>query len=210
MNNEVFDLLVGLAADKRFLSVLIVVSILVVRFVWVRQIRGRADILTEQQRRWIARVKNGAITVMLFSLILLWLPELERFALSIAAFVVAIVIATKELIMCVGGTILRATTGAYSVGDWVELGPYRGEVLDYNLFSTTLLELDPTHRSYDFTGKTIVMPKSVLLSQPCKNMNFMHSYVFHSFTVVTEPDINPFDARDFVLQRFEVHARHFF
>ena len=38
---------------------------------------------------------------------------------------------------------MRATSRSFKLGDRIEIGDYRGDVIDYNLFTTTILETGP-------------------------------------------------------------------
>lgn len=179
------------------------------RWFLVRLAKGHDDILHEEQRRWISRIKNGAVTVLLIGLVFVWLPELNTFALSITAFAVAFVLATKELILCISGAILLTGTRAYRVGDWIDINSVTGEVVDHNLLSTSVAEIDAKHNRYDFTGKTVILPNSFLLTHHVKNQNFLKTYVFHEFSIYTEPEINVTEARDFILERIETYSASF-
>ncbi|MDH5552976.1 MAG: mechanosensitive ion channel family protein, partial [Nitrosomonas sp.] len=169
---------------------LLIVALLLVRIFFVHLIKRNSAILSERQRQWATRVKNLTWSIIFFGLFGIWWSEFSNFAFSIAAVALAVVIATKELILCFSGALLRAGSGTFSINDWIEVGPHRGEVIDYNIFSTTLQELDKKPNNYTFTGKTIVVPNSLFLSEPVKNLNFSKRYVFHSFNIVIEPSVN--------------------
>lgn len=196
-------------SHKLFISLVVIVALLGLRGLLVRLIRRKADILSEEQRRWTSRAKNVVVAAILVILIFLWWPELHRFALSIAAVAVAFVIASKELILCISGAMLRATSGSSSVGDWVEIGEIRGEVVDQNILSIVLQEIDKESCAFNYTGKTITLPNSVFLSQPVKNMNFMRRFVFLSFSIHTEPDVNAFEAKQLVLDKLNMYCEEF-
>jgi small-conductance mechanosensitive channel len=132
-------------------------------------------------------------------LLAIWWPELSNFAISIAAVTLALVIATKELIVCFSGAMLRAGTGAFTIGDWIEVGLHKGEVIDYNMFSTTLQELDRPPNDYSFTGKTILVPNSVFLTESIKNLNFSKRYVFHRFDIIIEPHLDVPDIQKWIV-----------
>ncbi|MCH9665431.1 MAG: mechanosensitive ion channel family protein [Gammaproteobacteria bacterium] len=155
--------------------------------------------MSEKQRHWIARVKNLSWTIIFIGLFSIWWSELSNFAFSITAVALALVIATKELILCFSGAFMRAGSGMFAINDWIEVGAYRGEVVDYNIFSTTLQELDRTPNNYTFTGKTIIVPNGLFLSEPVKNLNFSKRYVFHSFDIVIESSANVADLRDWII-----------
>jgi small-conductance mechanosensitive channel len=131
-------------------------------------------------------VRNGLSGLIVLALLVVWAPEIEEFALSIAAVAVALVIATKELILCISGAIWERTTRAFVIGDWVEIGGHSGEVIDETLFVTQLQEIEP--REYRYTGRTIAVPNSTLLTQPVINHNFRKRFLEHEFTLHAPPD----------------------
>ena len=170
--------------DNQFIqSCALIAVFLSLRIFLVYFIKRKSEILTESQRYWITIVKNFSLLMIVFGLLAIWWPELSNFAISIAAVTLALVIATKELILCFSGAMLRAGTRAFTIGDWVEVGSHKGEVIDYDMFTTTLQELDKPPNDYSFTGKTILVPNSVFLSKSVKNLNFSKRYVFHRFDI---------------------------
>lgn len=179
------------------------------RWFLVRLVKGDVAVLDEERRRWLSRIKNTALTLILVGLMFIWLPELNTFALSITAFAVAFVIATKELILCISGSLLRTGTQTYGVGDWIDVNGVTGEVIDHSLLSTSVAEIDSKHNRYDYTGKTVVLPNSILLTHHVKNQNFLKTYVFHEFSIYTEPEMNVVEARDFILERIDNYCRPF-
>ncbi len=193
------ELITSFFNNKQLLSCVLVILLLLVRVLFVYFIKRNSVILSEKQRHWIARVKNLSWTIIFIGLFSIWWSELSNFAFSITAVALALVIATKELILCFSGAFMRAGSGMFAINDWIEVGAYRGEVVDYNIFSTTLQELDRTPNNYTFTGKTIIVPNGLFLSEPVKNLNFSKRYVFHSFDIVIESSANVADLRDWII-----------
>lgn len=190
--------------DSQFIqSCVLIIVFLSLRILFVYLIKRNREILTESQRHWITFVKNFSWLLIVFGLLTIWWPELSNFAISIAAVTLALVIAIKELILCFSGGMLRACTGAFTIGDWVELGTNKGEVIDYDMFSTTLQELDRPPNDYSFTGKTIQVPNSVFLSESIKNLNFSKRYVFHRFDITIEPHLNIRDIQQWIAVEIE-------
>lgn len=197
-----------LLGERRILlTAIFMVLISIARWLLVRLIRGGSDILTENQRRWISQVKNGYLVVVLLGLAFVWMPEIETFALSITAVAVALVIATKELILCISGTVYRASSNLFQVGDWVEIGPHFGEVVDHNLGSTTLQEIDRQELTH--TGQSITLPNSILFTSSVINHSFQKRYVFLSFELAIEPDANLFDAIEPLKHLIESKSKDF-
>ncbi|MCG8609021.1 MAG: mechanosensitive ion channel family protein, partial [Pseudomonadales bacterium] len=108
------------------------------------------------------------------------------------------------------GSFYQATTRAFSVGDWVRIGPFYGEVARSDWLSTTLLEVDIEKGTYDYTGKTLTIPNHLLVTHTVQNLNFMRRYVLHSFAIVRDAEnINLFEARQFILTKVEEYCAPF-
>lgn len=82
-----------LLTHKLMFTVLIIVMISLVRRLILSQIRGEVAFVTEKQRNWMSRTKNGSFIVLVMLLFILWQSEINEFALSVTAIAVAIVVA---------------------------------------------------------------------------------------------------------------------
>ena len=165
-------------------STLMISVILLARWGIVRSIRGNAETLSADRRKWISLVRNLTVVLIFIGLLLVWSIELSKFALSFAAFALAIVIASKEVIMCLTGGLYRTMTRPFDTGDWIEVGDIRGEVLQEGFMDTILHELSPAgDQSHDYTGHIITMPNSMILSHNIINLNIRKKYVFHTFAI---------------------------
>ena len=142
-----------------------------------RQAINRAQVDSEQLRlRWMVVARNTSLGVGLLGLVFIWGSQIQSFAISVVALSAAFVLATKELILCVSGSVLRAGSGAFSIGDRIEIGALRGDVIDISLLATTLLEVGQGHQR---TGRSVTVPNSLLLSGPVVNETYMDEYVLH-------------------------------
>lgn len=173
------------------------ISVLLVIFAWIgrnaatRLIKAKSSKQGADKRYLMNNTKNVINAILIISLFALWSAELQRFALSIAAFIVAIVLATKEIIQCVVGFIYISSTNPFRVGDWIQTKDYTGEVTATDWAKVTLLELDPHDHSY--TGRSVFVPNSQLVTLPIVNLNYMRRYVNHAFSIVREDaGFNPF------------------
>lgn len=169
---------------------LIATAVVVTAALALRTIARRAvermPVASEQVRlRWMVLARNASLGVLMLGLVVVWGSAIQSFALSIVALSAALVLATKELILCVSGSVLRASSGAYSVGDRIEIGGVRGDVIDIALLSTTLLEVGAGHQR---TGRSVTVPNSMLLGGKLVNETFMDKYVLHVVEVPVAMD----------------------
>ena len=172
-------------------TVILVLIAILGRIVVVRMITGRGGVLSDTRRKWISVVQNSTILFLILGCIFIWSPQLSTFALSLTAFAVALVVATKEYILCVVGAIYRATSNPFAVGDIIEIQNLRGEVLTEGILTTKLQELGTSSSRFHYSGRILTIPNSVLLTHTVYNEHFRKVHLHHSFKVTVEPGIDP-------------------
>lgn len=198
-----------LLEHKFIFSALIISVVMMIRRVTLSRIRGDEAFLTEDQRKWMSRTKNGAFTFIVLTLFILWKSEISEFALSVTAIAVAIVVASKEIILCFTGSIQRASSRSFRIGDWIEVGKISGEVIEHNMMATVIQEIDLYHGQYHYTGKTATLPNSMFFTYPVKNLNFMKRYVYHSFSIVVKDFVNLYPLLPNLVTKIEEHSEEF-
>lgn len=199
-----FELPPALYTSDVFASVSLILVLLVARLIAGRALQRRDDLTQQVARRWTANFRNVLILVAVIGLIMIWAPQLRTFALSLTAVAVAIVVATKELILCLSGAALRTFTRAFSVGDVIEVGATKGEVLDLNLLATRLKEFESADGSIVPTGRTITLPYSLLFTLPAKVVPHAGGAIEHAFEMTFEPDADIFAMKKELLETAEM------
>ncbi|MEX0845213.1 MAG: mechanosensitive ion channel domain-containing protein [Balneolaceae bacterium] len=163
-------------------TALLFLCFIVVRVLLTRYLK-RNITSAELRRKWHVQVRNGLILLLILGLAIIWSNELRTFALSIVAIAVAFVVATKELILCITGSILKTGARSFNIGDRIQIKDFRGDVIDQNLLATTVLEVGPGKLTHQRTGRMTVIPNSLFVSEPLINESFTNDYVLHVFTI---------------------------
>ncbi len=174
-------------AVKVFISVGILVLIVTGRRLAVRTFEN-SGLPPERRNRFLVQSRNTAIVVSVASITVLWAEQLQTVALSLAAIAAALVIATKELILCLSGTLLRVSARSFRLGDRIEINGTRGDVIDLGPLTTTLLEVGPGPTIHRLTGRTVVIPNAVFLTQAVVNETFTEQFVLHTTSVFLPKD----------------------
>lgn len=183
-------------------TILLLVSLFVLRWISLRYLRRERRISNELKKRWQSLIKNAFVLAGFIGLVLIWAPQLRAFALSLTAVVVAIVIATKELILCISGSLLRASSSTFAIGDLVAYAGHTGYVVDQNLLTTQLQEVDA--ESGILSGNQIVLPNSLFLNHAVTNYSHLRPYCVHSFSLFI--DTNRAGAIDALMLAVENNA----
>ena len=171
-------------------------------------IKKRAVEKGNDKRYLINYLKNLINLLVVILLFAIWHQEIQGFAFSIAAFVVAIILVTREIIQCFIGFVYITSSTPFRVGDWIEVGGHAGEVTSTDMAKTTLLEVDLT--TYSYTGKSLFIPNLQLINLPITNLNYMKRYVNHTFFYIRESlTINPFVIKTPLLKLAKKHCSEF-
>lgn len=175
--------LINLLINTGVLAVVLIIVLIISRRFILKRVAS-----VELRRKWIVQTRNGLILLFLLGLLMIWGEELRTLALSVVAIAMAIVLATKELILCVTGSILKSGAGSFDIGDRIQIKDFRGDVIDQNLLATTIMEVGPGKLTHQRTGRMTVIPNSMFLSEPVINESFTNNYVLHVFTVPFKRD----------------------
>lgn len=141
----------------------------------------------DERRRRIITIRNRVSVIALLLLVSLWATELKTLAVSLLAIAVALVVATKEMILAVIGGLTRATTKRYAIGDRIEVKGIRGDVVDITLMYTVVMELGPGKHMSQYSGKTISFPNSTLLTDAVVVDTVTQDHTLHNIQVPVLP-----------------------
>lgn len=185
------DVIRPLLENQTISTFVLFVAIFLARLATNQYLNSHVSEDPERRRRIASNIKNTLFVILVFGLLFIWAPSLRTFALSLTAFAVAIILATKELILCLSGTFLKTSTGDIKVGDWITVNGIRGEVIDQSIMSTKLQELGDGGSRFDFTGRTITLPNSIFLSAHVINDEMNKKFVYHTMTIVIDKASDP-------------------
>lgn len=163
-------------------TILLVLAIFIMRTLTARFIRHNVA-SSELRGRLLVNFRNGFLLLGILGVALIWGDQIRSLALSIVAIAVAFVVATKELILCISGSILKSGAGSFNLGDRIQVKDFRGDVIDQTLLATTILEVGPGKTGHQRTGRMIVIPNSLFVAEPVINENFTDHWDFHVFTI---------------------------
>lgn len=151
---------------------------------------SRKKIPRRVRRRWLVTIRNLLSMVVLAGIVVIWFEQLRALAAAILVIGAAFVLATKEIWINMTGFLFRSGAHFFSIGDRIELGDYRGDVIDHRFSGVTILEIGPGSKSHQYSGRAVLIPNSKFLSTPVVNETYMKDYVFHHITVPIKSSTN--------------------
>lgn len=186
---------------KVLLSIGIILSFWLVKFLYLRKYNEKDKVLLKKN------IRQSLNTIVTLILIFIWLYQFKEALFSLVAVAAAIVIATKELIMCFTGGVLVKITKAFRVGDRIDVNEVRGFVVESGFLSTKVLEIGPEANSQQTTGDVISIPNSVFLSETVTNESYFNGYSIQLFKFFIE-DRTKLDQIENVLLDFSKELCH--
>lgn len=165
--------------EKVIASALLIGMGLLASHLWARYL-SRGEISAEKRRIHLVWARNVIWFVVLLIMVSVWASTLAGFALSLAAVAGAMLVVSKELVMCVHGYLYVTLVQPFKIGDVIEFNQLHGRVVDIDMFATTLVELD---RAGQRTGKLVEFPNGLLLTHPLKNASPNGVFALHAIRI---------------------------
>jgi small-conductance mechanosensitive channel len=205
---QLWQQFIAFANEYKLLTSLVLLVILhYIKKGILRLIKRRSSRRGEDRRNQINILEQLGNAFIIILLMMVWSSEIQTLAISIAAFMVAIVLATREFIQCFMGFIYYLGARPFRVGDWIQMNNVIGEVVEMDWAKTALLEVDA--ETFNYTGKHVYVPNSQLVTQTVRNLNFMRRYRLHSFEIVNEPTVNAYSLLPAFHARAQAHCEYF-
>ncbi len=154
----------------------------------------------EQRLRWIGYFRSFSFCLLILAILYIWGEQLHSFAVSIFAIAFALVFSVKELCMCFNGSMMRLRGNVYNLGDRIEMKDYRGDVIDFNMLTTTLLEIGPGANSHHYTGRIVTFPNSMIMEEFVINETFIDHFFMHNLVIPLTIDSDWQKARRLLLK----------
>jgi small-conductance mechanosensitive channel len=157
---------------------------------------GRAD-ARYRVRKFV--VFTGYIAILLF-LSILFEDRLGRlsFALGIAGAGVAV--ALQDVLASIAGAFSIGFSKLYAVGDRVQIGETRGDVIDIGLLRTTLMEVGSWVGRDLYSGRIVRIPNNTVLKNSVFNYSQGFRFIWDQIKVVLTITSDPAVARAMLLR----------
>lgn len=151
---------------------------------------------TDTRAIWVRR-RNAVWGSAVLIILALWSNQITGFLISLAAIGGALLIVSKELILCLWGALIISLNKPLKIGCVVEIGPYTGQLINTGFLTFDLMEIGPSRKQ---TGRLLQVPNALLLSEPLKNLSTYGLYGIHLIDFHFEPNINLNVAEQLVLE----------
>ncbi|MBN2120882.1 MAG: mechanosensitive ion channel [Candidatus Omnitrophica bacterium] len=114
--------------------------------------------------------------LMLLFILFVWLQNISSITIILSAIGAGLALALQEVLLSMAGWFLILIRKPFEVGDRIELGGIKGDVIDIRLFQTSLLEIGNWVDADQSTGRIANIPNSAIFKK--ENFNYSRGFEF--------------------------------
>jgi len=148
----------------------------------------RMELSSVQRRRTKNMVIYALFVAFGVAMAVTWAEELAAATIVASGFAVALVLFHKELVLNVMGWWVKTMGHAFRIGDRVRVGEVRGDVIDYGILTTTLMEVGTEADHGMRTGNIVILPNAALLTESLLNETRILEFEWKEFTFSLLPN----------------------
>jgi len=106
----------------------------------------------------------------------IWIRDVNSLTIFLSVIGAGVTLALQEAILCIAGWFLILIRRPFAVGERIELGGVKGDVIDIRLFQTSLLEIGNWVDADQSTGRIANIPNSAVFKK--ENYNYSRGFEF--------------------------------
>jgi small-conductance mechanosensitive channel len=141
---------------------------------------GRAD-ARYKVRKFV--IFSGYLATLLF-LAILFEDRLGRLSFAIGVIGAGVAVALQDLLASIAGAFSISLSKLYMVGDRVQIGDTRGDVIDIALLRTTLMEVGSWVGRDLYSGRVVRIPNNAVLKNAVFNYSQGFRFIWDQIKVV--------------------------
>lgn len=165
------------------MTVAAILAIWMVRFIAVRIINRR---LPEARAQYKWRKNLTYISVFLGFVIIgrIWFEGLQSLATFLGLLSAGLAIALKDPVTDFAGWIFIFWRKPLDVGDRIQIGDVKGDVIDIRVFKFTVLEIGNWVHADQSTGRVVHIPNHKVFSDPLANYTSDFEFIWNELEVL--------------------------
>jgi small-conductance mechanosensitive channel len=142
---------------------------------------------------------TGYLSILLF-LAILFEDRLGRLSVTLGVVGAGVAVALQDLVASIAGAFSIGFSKLYSVGDRVQIGDTRGDVIDIGLLRTTIMETGNWVSKDLYNGRIVRVPNNIVLKVPVFNYSQGFQFIWDEIKVLFTTSSDSHLAREMLLQ----------
>jgi small-conductance mechanosensitive channel len=195
----------GPTQTKIISSILIIFILVLLRTIVLRIVWRRTEIV-QSRYRWQKGTTYTAVIIGFFLIMRVWFVGIQSLATYLGLVSAGIAIALKDLVSSFAGWIFLLWRRPFAVGNRIQIGNYRGDVIDIRVFKFSLMEIGNWVDADQSTGRIVHVPNSMIFTDVMANYSQGFQYIWHEIPVLITFESNWEKAKKILLETANTHA----
>jgi small-conductance mechanosensitive channel len=188
-------------------SFLVIVAILLARWLVLRIAYRRYDDVRIRYR-WRKTATYVSYALVIVAVGRIWFEAFGSVATFLGLVSAGLTIALQTPITNLAGWVFIMWRRPFDVGDRIEIGQTRGDVIDQRIFMFTMMEIGNWVDADQSTGRIIHVPNGKVFSEPLANYSKGFQYIWNEIDVLITFESNWKKAKEILQQIATKHAEH--
>ena len=186
---DVSEILANTVVSKLVKSAIVLAAIYGIVF-FVRRYINSMKIEIEKRHQYRKRASYAAALVYFLVLIPIWAGSTQQWATVLSVMGAGVALALHEVLLNMAGWLYIVIRRPYRTGDRIELGNVRGDIIDIQLFQTTLLEIGNWVDGDQSTGRVVHLPHGQIFRNPLYNYTKGFEFLWHETSILVTFESN--------------------
>lgn len=184
MFDNLFEFEIDAALRNRIIqTVLIILVIWVINRISFRLIYRGESVEMRKQYHWRKVIEYTSFFLGILIIGNLWISNFQSVTTFFGLLSAGIAIALKDIFVNIAGWAFIYLRKPFDVGDRIQIGDIKGDVIDLRLFQLSVLEIGNWVDADQSTGRVIHIPNGKVFTDPQANYSIGFNYIWNEQTV---------------------------
>ena len=174
----------------KFVQSIAVIIVFYVIFLLIRRLINNN--INDLRKRYLYRKISFYIIFIIGFLAFsrVWITQMESVTMFLSFIGGGIALALHQVILSFAGWLLIIVKGYYNIGDRIEIGNIKGDIIDISVFYTTCMEIGNWVDADQSTGRMVQIPNSKVFTEPVYNYTRGFEFIWNEigFLITFESD----------------------
>lgn len=193
--------------SRILVSVAVVLGIGALRFLALRVVYKKTDDVRIRYN-WRKSITYVAVTVGILVLGRIWFSGFQSFATYLGLLSAGVAIALKDPIVNLAAWAFIMWRRPFTVGDRIEIGSNKGDVIDLRIFQFTLMEIGNWVDADQSTGRIIKIPNGKVFTEMLANYSKGFRFIWNEIPVLVTFESNWKKCKEILAEIGKKHAEH--
>ena len=187
---------------KLIYSAGVLVGLTLIRLLLLKLIESKVE--NARRRYVLKKIASYTISVAgMLALLRIWLKSFGQLGTFLGLLSAGIAIALKDPLANIAGWLFILIRQPFSIGDRIEIGNNRGDVIDIRLFQFSLMEVGNWVEGDQPTGRIIHIPNGKIFTEPLANYTQEFEYIWDEIPVLITFESDWKKAKEILLKAAE-------